>query len=377
MKKSILISALALAALATTSCSNEETKAIEPQSNAIEFGTYLGRDAISRGSEFTTGAMQSAGFGVFAAYTGTANFGDSHTMNFMYNQQVTYNSSETVWEYTPLKYWPNNEGDKVSFFAYAPHGVTGATFSTNTEAGAPQITFTVQNNVADQKDLTLAVAKKNQEKQSITGTVDFTFKHVLARIGLNVEAMFDLVNGDATGNNDTNKSNGDKATETTIKVTKVELIGKFDTEAIIDLGTDLTADAWVDTSVTAAGSDVIYTWDATNSNFTSVADDVTTTKQQLNADGSYAMIIPQDMTTSKVKIRVTYTVTTIDAKLDGGESEIENVITSEAFPFNFEQGKAYMFNLHLGMTSVKFSATVSDWENATNQTVVNLPINFN
>lgn len=375
MKKSILISALALAALATTSCSNEETKAIEPQSNAIEFGTYLGRDAISRGSVFTTTDMESAGFGVFAAYTGTANFGDSHTMNFMYNQKVT--KSGAAWIYDPLKYWPNNQGDKVSFFAYAPYDVTGANLSANTEAGAPQITFTVQTNVADQKDLTLAVAQKNIQKQSITGKVYFTFKHVLARIGLNVEAMFDLVNGDATGNNDTNTSNGEKATETTIKVTKVELIGKFDTEAIIDLGTDLTADAWVDTSVAAAGSDVIYTWDATNSNFTSVANDVTTTKQRLNADGSYAMIIPQDMTTNKVKIRVTYTVTTTDANLDGSKSEIKNVITSDEFGFNFEQGKAYMFNLHLGMTSVKFSATVSDWQDAANETVVNLPINFN
>ena len=373
MKKSILISALALAALATTSCSNEETKAIEPQSNAIEFGTYLGRDAISRGSVFTTTDMESAGFGVFAAYTAQEAF-SNQTMNFMYNQKVT--KSGAAWIYDPLKYWPNNQGDKVSFFAYAPYDVTGANLSANTEAGAPQITFTVQTNVADQKDLTLAVAQKNIQKQSITGTVYFTFKHVLARIGLNVEAMFDLVNGDATGNNDTNTSNGEKATETTIKVKKVELIGKFDTEATIDLGTDLSADAWVDSSVEAAATDVTYTWESANF-VTSVADNVTTAKQQLNTADSYAMIIPQDMTTSKVKIRVTYTVTTTDAKLEGGESEIENVITSDEFAFNFQQGKAYMFNLHLGMTSVKFSATVSDWQDAANETVVNLPINFN
>ena len=103
MKKSMLISALALAALATTSCSNEETKAIEPQSNAIEFGTYLGRDAISRGTVFTIDAMKTDGFGLFATYTAQNDFASTHTMNFMYNQKVTYNSS-SVWEYTPLKY---------------------------------------------------------------------------------------------------------------------------------------------------------------------------------------------------------------------------------------------------------------------------------
>lgn len=360
MNKIYLCGILAMAAVASTSCSNEETRVNEPKSDAIEFGTYLGRDAESRASVFTTGNMETAGFAVFASYTGDSDF-SNQKMNFMYNQQVTYNVS--AWKYTPLKYWPNNPGDKVSFFAYAPHGVLGAVNTPN-EA---QVTFTVQDAVANQKDLVVADALKNLTKQAITGNVTFAFKHVLARVGLNVEAMFDLVNGQGTGTTpDGNTENGDKAAETTINVTKVELIGKFDKDGVIDL----TNSTW--SGVAAAGSNVIYTWEAANF-VTSVANNVTTTKQQLNDAAHYAMIIPQTVT--DMTVRVTYTVTTNDAKLDGEKSAIQNVITSAPFDFTFDKGNAYMFNLHLGMTSVKFDATVNDWNIPGTETVVNLPIN--
>ena len=51
------------------------------------------------------------------------------------------------------------------------------------------------------------------------------------------------------------------------------------------------------------------------------------------------------------------------------------MITSEPFGFTFEAGKAYSFNLHLGLTSVKFSATVEGWDETTPGIVVNVPIN--
>lgn len=361
MNKIYLCGILAMAAVASTSCSNEETRVNEPKSDAIEFGTYLGRDAESRASVFTTNDMNTAGFAVFASYTGQENF-LNQTMNFMYNQKVTLDGS--AWKYFPLKYWPNNDGDKVSFFAYAPHNVTGA----DPIDDQAQVNFTVQDAVASQKDLVVADAVTNKTKQDIAGTVDFTFKHMLARVGLNVEAMFDLVNGDVTGKPDSNKDNGTKADGTIIKVTKVELIGKFDKAGVIDL----TTSSWsgVDSST---APDVTYSWVAANF-VSSVADNVTTDKQQLNNEANYAMIIPQNV--SGMKVKVTYTVTTTDGNLTSGESAIDNEITSDAFNFNFEQGKAYMFNLHLGMTSVKFTASVSDWETGS-QTVVNLPINFN
>lgn len=370
---------IALGALTVTSCSNDEVMdaALQQEAKAIQFSTYLGRDVETKGAELTTNGLQGAdkGFGVFAYYTAQKTWDNaktSATPNFMYNQKVTCTDG-TNWTYSPVKYWPNNVDDKVSFFAYAPHKETGVTVSGKDAIGAPTVTFAVQGAVANQKDLTVAVAKTDENKLSIGEKVTFTFKHVLARIGLNVEAQVDLVDNNETGNTDTNTSNGTLDGSTTIKVTKVELIGKFDTEATIDLGADLTTDAWVDATVTTDGSEVTYIWSADN--FESVADAVTTASSQLNKADSYAMIIPQNM--SAIKIRVTYTVTTIDSALHGGSSEIENVITSDEFAFNFKQGKAYMFNLHLGMTSVKVSGTVSAWDTSEPETVVNVPINKN
>ena len=76
MNKIYLCGILAMAAVASTSCSNEETRVNEPKSDAIEFGTYLGRDAESRASVFTTVNMKTDGFAVFASYTGQSDFSD-------------------------------------------------------------------------------------------------------------------------------------------------------------------------------------------------------------------------------------------------------------------------------------------------------------
>lgn len=369
MKKVYLFGFIASAALAMTSCASDDTTENGGgNKNAIEFGTYLGRDAQTRGAVTDNNTLTTNGFGVFATYTGTNDYSTNNysgKMDFMYNQQVT--SSNGSWTYSPLKYWPNNDGDKLSFFAYAPYNVDGVTLSDKAKTGNPTITFKVQDNVADQKDLTVD-AQTNQTKPAVSKNVTFTFKHVLARVGFNVEAMFDKVNTDATGSKDNKTDNGTKADKTTISVKSVKLIGKFDKTATIDLATS----NWSD--VADAADNVEFTW-STDDFDSKVASDVTTSKQQLNSVKNYAMIIPQNFTSKEVKIEVTYTVTTTDDKLDGGKSEITNTVTSDPFAFNFEQGKAYMFNLHLGMTSVKFDASVSGWDETSDETVVNLPIN--
>jgi len=62
--------------------------------------------------EMTAQAIRSTGFGVYARMTGGSGF------NFMSNQYVGWAGS---WSYHPVKYWPNQSSDHVSFFAYAPH----------------------------------------------------------------------------------------------------------------------------------------------------------------------------------------------------------------------------------------------------------------
>ena len=69
-------------------------------------------------------ALKDKGFGVFGFYTGKVDYENmTVTPDFMWNQKVvgTGTAPDIKWTYTPVKYWPNEEEDKISFFAYAPY----------------------------------------------------------------------------------------------------------------------------------------------------------------------------------------------------------------------------------------------------------------
>lgn len=387
MRKDNLFS-LILMALIMMSCSKDETTMSIPQGdNVIEFGTYVGRDAQTRGSVLDIDGLKAVdkGFGVFAHYTGPADYSAGTTKpNFMYNQKVAWAINK--WEYTPVKYWPNNVGDKVSFFAYAPYSVGTENnifdFSSNAGAGGdPTLRFTVDGIAKNQTDLLWGVNASDglpyvdQQKQTVTGNINFTLKHALARIGFNVEALVDITTGD-----------GSITAGTQIVVTQVELIGGFYKNGELNLNNTVA-----NTSKWTLESNASRTFELSSSNDNFVDEQdygvssnathgqlVTATKSKLNADDSYLMVIPQEFSSAndleKIQLRVTYDVITADGTLDTGQSKVTNVITSDPFNFTFDSGNAYVFNLHLGLNSVKFDATVTDWITDTSETDVNVPI---
>ncbi len=159
MRKFLLLAATA--ALTLASCTEEviltqddvlSQVEANSESNAITFGTYLGKTGTTRAgtagtittTSLKTGTHKTDGFGVMA-YQMTAVWADDQTStkpNFMYNQQVKWNSPN--WTYSPVKYWPNgidkanasdpsktaysDNADKLNFFAYAPW-VEAATYT--------------------------------------------------------------------------------------------------------------------------------------------------------------------------------------------------------------------------------------------------------
>ena len=367
MKKKSLWAIIALAGLTISSCTNDEVIPNTSVDNAIEFGTYVGRDAQTRAHSIETAATLATdgGFGVYAYYTDNTNFDPASSIpNFMKNQNVTSTDNGATWTYSPVKYWPNEVNDKLSFFAYAPYDVN----SIVTERGNPVLSFSVPTDVTSHKDLMVADATnlKNLTKQSTTGNVQFNFKHVLSRVGFKVEAVIDEVNNQNNGAVDADSQTKTIAPSTTISVQQVELIGGFHTAADINMNTL----AWSNYT----GTTPSYALSSASGDFTSVASNVTIAPQLLNKDSEYMMIIPH--ATMAVKIRVKYTVTTTDTSLPDEKSEVVNDITSDEFAFTFDQGKAYNFVLHLGLTSVKLSATVANWETATTDHVVNVPLNL-
>lgn len=377
MKTKIHFGLIALAVLGLSSCVKETTLDQANPDTPIVFDTYLGRAAQTKGYVADLADLQTTGFGVYAFYTATENYSafqdNSKVPDYMVNEELTYSGGK--WTYSPIKYWPNNTGDKVSFFAYAPYFATGSpatenitSVSAKSATGNPTVSFTVASEVVEQKDLLYAFLP-DQLKPNMGHETTFNFKHALSRIGFKAQAVVDVINGDTNGTDDDDESTpGTLASETKITINSITLSGKFHTSGTLDL----TNGMW---NSTASSTDVNYKITDFQPDVNVLAN--TNISTLLNKEDEYIMIIPNKNSSSNsqipVKVTVDYDVTTSDPALQS-PSTIKNIITSDTFNFDFEQGKAYTFVLHLGLKSVEFS--VNPVENWTEQTddAVNAPL---
>lgn len=204
----IAISMMLAAVLAA--CSDETGTTSRGEYPPVRFG--VGRTTTRTASNTLTidgsGAnelsLKSEGFGVFACYTGIHPYvSTSITCNLMWNQQVTYDNTQSVWTYAPLAYWPTTDNeDEVSyatFYAYAPY--SDATdpygcivdFSYPGETGDPWLTYQLGGTMyADgangwktkQADLLYDMQKDQQRPvPPHANKVNFSFKHALSCVG--------------------------------------------------------------------------------------------------------------------------------------------------------------------------------------------------
>lgn len=392
-KKSLMALA-AIAALSMSSCTQEEDLFVSDgqssyDGNAVMFGTYLGNAPESRATTMDLAQLKkSNGFGVFASYTGQDVFGDTQTPNFMCNQKVHWVADNGKWEYAPIKYWPNNLNDKVSFFAYAPYisipaeasvtngfvktnesaGITE--LSANTSKGDPKLKFVMTTEIDKQIDLLYAAPEIDLQKQLIDEKVQFNFKHALSRIGFKRVAVIDEVNNNEDGGQDeSNDGTGNTPLDgkTTVIINEVVLkSAEFGTSGTLNLHTG----EWSDVT----SGEQIYSLnnkkDLQNATLTSAN---ATKAMQLNNNDKYLMIMPRQSSINLI-LTVKYDVITEDENLSGKKSQITNEITS-MFPFQFTAGKSYNFVLHIGLTSVKLDATETEWDGNQGEVEINVPKN--
>lgn len=417
MKKNLFLGLIALTALTVTGCSKDDVVSESPNINrAIEFGTYVGRDAQSRASVLDTTSLSNQGFGVFAYYTDDARYngtaGSGSVLNFMNNQKVT-STDRTNWTYSPIKYWPNETNDSLTFFAYAPYDDADDINNTNgydnikfeVTKGDPIIDFAVNGTVKYQQDL---VWSRTNNKDIIKNPnvdvgekVIFNFAHALSRIGFTVKAITDDVTAGvppkALDNNTfivlkkvmlssvAGVGNSEPTTGVFYTNGKLNLNHQsIATTAAPALWTDCTgaqtftlADAnfvgqTVDYSAAGISYDIAGFVLTEN---TSIINTGNSTKENpLNAADSFIMVIPQNLSSAGFYVYVEYDVVTIDESLTNKVSVVTNHISKKVDGLNFESGKAYTLNLQLGMTSVKVTASVDNW-NDVSGTNVDLPIN--
>lgn len=136
MKKLLFFVAAAamMAACSTEELANSGTKQ-DPNGDPINFSVYTPRTTTRAGvpgsisnTSLKTSDHKDYGFGIFGYYTAGTTYDQNAIPNFMWNQQVKWDATDSRWEYEPVKYWPNEYGnaamsddiDYVSFFAYAP-----------------------------------------------------------------------------------------------------------------------------------------------------------------------------------------------------------------------------------------------------------------
>lgn len=408
MKKFLILTAAAVAVFASCAKTIDNTRNTG-QGDVLSFGVYVPQTKAGAAGQTTTASIQrteanGGGFGVFAYYTDDADYSASAKPNFMYNQGVFYNASK--WEYTPVKYWPNEYGsganstgtDKLSFFAYAPYvatasgpyGITAFT-PANNAAGDPTITYVIDPTPSTAVDLCWAVDATdgfpwiNKTKQSTSGTIAFLFKHALARFNVNVRGYFDDVRAAegavSTDNIDSN---------TKITIEKIEIKGTFAPSGTLNLKNTTankalwTPDAAAETTLTIPNTDIHSSLKATVNGETSFPGITGVTNANVNVftgaapaktDATYYTFIPTDANTT-LNVKITYYVTTQDAKLDGEISCVKNVIDKDiTFTGGFACGLNYNLNIVLGMTTVKLEATVSDWADPSNVDI-DLPVNL-
>ena len=316
--------------------------------------------------------------------------------------------------------------DRLSFFAYAPYvdvtystglvndnSTTGITALTrNTAAGDPLVKYTASMDPATNVDLLWGVAAGNftSSVDGNSNTVDagnpflnlikpktgdrlnFDFKHALA--ALNVQIDTDV---DVQGHQD-----GDLAPDTRIYVRSITFEG-FTTKGALNLNSKAGSPIWTDLSGASRPDNTPVTvFDGRRDGREGVTSAVAANETPVGLNPAVVQSVPYDdasltpgvthdavnlfngagLTTpvlvipngQSMKVTIVYDVETKDPKLattladrETLGSSIENAITKAILltsgdDLTLEAGKKYTLTLHLGMTSVKVGATVSDWD---------------
>lgn len=382
MKQNYFMGLIACAALTMTGCSNDEINVPQQSqgNNAIEFSTYLGRNAQgSRGTETNDASIKSenAGFGVLAYYTKQDDFNiTNHTPNFMWNQQVTYSNS--AWSYAPVKYWPTKVGDKVSFFAYAPYAANdngkGIVLSDNSVAGAPTATITLPDDPSQTIDFVAAV---QMNKTHDKGTnVSFTLLHEMTRV--KVQAKLDKSVYSDTDNK--------HRTFVVIKNVTFNDKGQFYKSGKYTFSTtDGERGTWTPTANTSTytlnlngvlNTKLIKVDGAKGENHYSgnyeegvngvrLVDD---TAKDLFKGSEYLFLIPvsanneNGLTDGNATATIEYDIVTEDSKLDAGYSCTSATKTVLLPAGTLKQGISYNYIFTIKLDEIVLNATVKDWD---------------
>lgn len=385
--KRFIFSVCALAAV-VVGCTKSEVINRPHAEEPIQFNPYLGRIPVTKGSIADETVLGTSGFQVYAYMhapvttntDGSFDYGEGSSINHAtatpYMNKVVKKVGD-AWTYTGHAYWPAT--NQLDFIAYGLNSGDKVTEESATDH--TKINFTVDTDIKTHQDLLVAKAclnrSYNDTQEEDAATVNFTFSHLLSRIGfslitkadnsipvtlkqvnlegnffsagkvnlLDVAALKITPTGDAASI--TYKLLGDNGTFT--DASNAEGVPVFDNSMLYEfIGSD-TADNYDDDEYKAKDFKV-------NGEVDTNAKETATAQAIANKDNRYMMIIPT--ATHNAKLKVIYC-------LPGAKTFDEVVI--DLSEIEFKAGKAYDFKFKVSTNGISFGVTIESWDDTTTE----------
>ena len=356
-----------------------------------------------RGTDAATGSTKHyISFFAYAPYAGVLSQGDATKHNGATSMSNDGTASGIV-----AVSGNNHNGDPIITYKLADDakkvvdllwGTAGGGQNGESVTGVAQPGAAVSRSVIEgtsTSETATAPTNINMTKQKTGGKIVFNFKHALAKMGgsaVGAEATntkagltVDLIIDDVTGPTNVKKDNT-KVTVRRIAITNYDLDGTTGTKTLFTPATpskgefNLATGKWnvLTTDHVTIDHVIDQTGSAGNKLNTDIMEpaagvtawaDLTMAGVEETFKNVYAeevfplLFIPG--TAPKLKFTVEYVVRTKDDKLAKGYTEVNQKISKVlTFP-TLESNKQYNIAMHLGLTSIKFDATVSNWEVAT------------
>ena len=124
----VMLAAVIFAACSGSDSSDDPLQPDQSETVGHEMGFSCRLAETTRGvgdGEYTTEMLKASGFGVYCWYTGNTDYTSGTDIKsvtqtiLMLNQKVEYENGQ--WTYSPSKYWPLKDDEKLTFRAYAPY----------------------------------------------------------------------------------------------------------------------------------------------------------------------------------------------------------------------------------------------------------------
>ena len=236
--KTLRTLALLSLAMAALSCVKEQHPRVRPEiyhksdvevkaTASLPEGWTPMTKAVSDITDIDNTELQSRGFGVYAFYTGTEEYSSAKDSSaytkfgmVLKNRKFQYEAS--AWENSgTAEFWPTSDGENLTLLAYAPWDTWNGLVQYDGKVPTIQYdNFVAQNlsvsELSKQRDIlwgtnTSGDPHKNVKKDNYDpeGTVDFHFRHAVAKVRLNVKGTLPGEVRNQTDAGNVSSSNGD------------------------------------------------------------------------------------------------------------------------------------------------------------------------